>query len=129
VPASHTAGNYLLSPAHAEAIHRLASHPAVIYAEETLQDCLCPWCIADGSAHDRFDATFVDSEAFPDGTPQAAIGSTVLWKRLGEIHLEDGGELFHLERVERIDVEESGLQVEPRAESEGQAAVGRRRVP
>ena len=48
-------------------------YDAAVYAEETLQDCLCPWCIADGSAHDRFDATFVDSEAFPDGTPEAAI--------------------------------------------------------
>ena len=30
-------------------------------------------CIADGSAHKKFDATFVDSEAFPDGTPDDAV--------------------------------------------------------
>ena len=48
-------------------------YDAPVYAEEALEDCLCPWCIADGSAHQQFDATFVDSEAFGDGTPEAAI--------------------------------------------------------
>ena len=42
---------------------------APVYAEPELDDAICPWCIADGSAHKNFDATFVDSEAFPDGTP------------------------------------------------------------
>ena len=36
------------------------------YSEEELGDALCPWCIADGSAHANFDVTFVDSEAFTD---------------------------------------------------------------
>jgi uncharacterized protein len=31
-----------------------------VYAEEELNEALCPWCIADGSAAERFDATFVD---------------------------------------------------------------------
>jgi uncharacterized protein CbrC (UPF0167 family) len=45
-----------------------------VYSEEDdLDDVLCPWCIADGSAHDKFDATFVDIEAFPDETPKSAI--------------------------------------------------------
>ena len=35
-----------------------------VYAEADLDDALCPWCIASGAAHTRFDATFVDSEAF-----------------------------------------------------------------
>jgi uncharacterized protein CbrC (UPF0167 family) len=43
------------------------------YAEDDLDDSLCPWCIADGSAHRTFDATFVDSEAFPDDAPEAAV--------------------------------------------------------
>lgn len=30
------------------------------YSEEDLDDALCPWCIADGTAHDKFDAEFVD---------------------------------------------------------------------
>jgi|ERR1700752_46143 len=32
------------------------------YAEDELEDCICPWCIADGSAHDKYDAEFTDSE-------------------------------------------------------------------
>jgi uncharacterized protein len=43
-----------------------------VYAEKDLDDSLCPWCIADGSAHRKFDATFVDSEAF-DGIPESTI--------------------------------------------------------
>src|SRR5216683_2326627 len=43
------------------------------YCEEDLEDEICPWCIADGSAHRMFEAEFVGYEAFPDGTPQAAI--------------------------------------------------------
>lgn len=30
------------------------------YAVEELVDCVCPWCIADGSAHRKFDAEFTD---------------------------------------------------------------------
>lgn len=44
-----------------------------VYAEEELSEVLCPWCIADGRAHKEFDATFVDSEAFPVATPASAI--------------------------------------------------------
>ena len=32
-----------------------------VYAEDDVED-LCPWCIADGSAAERFDATFTDVE-------------------------------------------------------------------
>jgi uncharacterized protein len=44
-----------------------------VYAEEDLSDALCPWCIADGSAHTKFDADFVDCEAFPDDVPQPVM--------------------------------------------------------
>ena len=44
-----------------------------VYSEEDVGDELCPWCIADGSAHERFDATFVDSEAFAEDVPDAAF--------------------------------------------------------
>lgn len=44
-----------------------------VYAEQDLEDALCPWCIADGKAHTKFDATFVDSEAFAADTPAAMI--------------------------------------------------------
>jgi uncharacterized protein CbrC (UPF0167 family) len=37
---------------------------ADVEPDDLLEDALCPWCIADGRAHARYDATFVDSEAF-----------------------------------------------------------------
>jgi uncharacterized protein CbrC (UPF0167 family) len=43
-----------------------------VYSEEELDGVLCPWCVADGSAHEKFDATFVDSEAIADGMSDAA---------------------------------------------------------
>jgi uncharacterized protein len=33
---------------------------APVYAVDDLDDSICPWCIADGSAAKKFDATFVD---------------------------------------------------------------------
>jgi uncharacterized protein CbrC (UPF0167 family) len=33
-----------------------------VYAVKELDDLLCPWCIADGTAHEKFDAEFVDVE-------------------------------------------------------------------
>jgi uncharacterized protein len=44
-----------------------------VYSEEDLDEALCPWCIADGSASAEFAATFVDTEAFPVDTPERAI--------------------------------------------------------
>lgn len=44
-----------------------------VFSEEELDDALCPWCIADGKAHRKFDATFVDSEVFADETPDLVI--------------------------------------------------------
>lgn len=29
---------------------------------EDLDECLCPWCIADGSAHEQFEAEFTDPD-------------------------------------------------------------------
>ncbi|MFG1906915.1 CbrC family protein [Kribbella sp. NPDC048928] len=44
-----------------------------VYAVEEIVDELCPWCIADGSAADRFDATFTDTLGEPDGVPQPVV--------------------------------------------------------
>jgi uncharacterized protein len=44
-----------------------------VYTEAVLESGLCPWCIADGSAHQRFGAIFVDTEAFPETTPPAVV--------------------------------------------------------
>jgi uncharacterized protein len=32
-----------------------------VFAEAELDDSICPWCIADGSAHTSFDAEFTDA--------------------------------------------------------------------
>jgi uncharacterized protein CbrC (UPF0167 family) len=32
-----------------------------VFSVEELSECICPWCIADGSAHDKFDAEFTDA--------------------------------------------------------------------
>jgi uncharacterized protein len=44
-----------------------------VYAEEPLDDALCPWCIADGSAAARFGASFVDDAAFDGALPAATL--------------------------------------------------------
>ncbi len=31
-----------------------------VFAVEEYDNCICPWCIADGSAHERLDASFTD---------------------------------------------------------------------
>ena len=48
-------------------------YTASVYSVEELDDALCPWCIADGSAHKKFDASFVDERAFAEGVPESAI--------------------------------------------------------
>jgi len=44
-----------------------------VYSEEDLEAALCPWCIADGSAHEKFGASFADAAVIPDGVPRSAI--------------------------------------------------------
>ena len=53
-----------------------------VYSEEDLEESICPWCIADGSAHDKFDATFVDEAALPDDLPENII-EAVAWRTAG----------------------------------------------
>ena len=43
------------------------------YCEKDLDDALCPWCIGDGSAHTKYEATFVDEAILPDDIPPAVI--------------------------------------------------------
>jgi uncharacterized protein len=47
------------------------------YCEAELEDALCPWCIADGSAHEKFDASYTDPAGFPDEIPQQVIDEIV----------------------------------------------------
>lgn len=51
-----------------------------VYAEEELVDELCPWCIADGSAAEMFDAIFVDD---------ASIGAGAGWGKVSDDVIEE----------------------------------------
>ena len=53
-----------------------------VCCEDELRDALCPWCIADGSAHKKFDASFTDEAGFPDGIAQSVI-EEVAWRTPG----------------------------------------------
>src|SRR6185369_459720 len=44
-----------------------------VNAEEELCEAICPWCIADGKAHVKFDATFVDANAFDEAIPESVV--------------------------------------------------------
>lgn len=45
-----------------------------VYAvEDGLRDRICPWCIADGSAAEKFDALFTDDYGAPDGVPPHVV--------------------------------------------------------
>ena len=36
-------------------------YTASVYAPGSYEECICPWCIADGSAAEKFEATFSDA--------------------------------------------------------------------
>ena len=38
-----------------------------VYAEDELDECLCPWCIVSGKAHEKFDAEFTDIDGIGGG--------------------------------------------------------------
>lgn len=48
-----------------------------VYSEEEYSECICPWCIADGSAHEKLGATFQDDVQIGGGewdpVPQASV--------------------------------------------------------
>jgi len=45
--------------------------------EDIEEDSICPWCIADGSAHEKLGVEFTDANGIPDGTPPAAVKEIV----------------------------------------------------
>ncbi len=51
-----------------------------VYAEEELVDAVCPWCISDGSAHEKFNASFTD---------ECGIGGGGLWDEVPESVIEE----------------------------------------
>lgn len=44
-----------------------------VYGETDLDEALCPWCIADGSAHAKFGTEFIDTNGIDDDVPPAAV--------------------------------------------------------
>lgn len=52
---------------------RGAIYTGPVYAEEDLEEALCPWCIDDGSAHRKFEAEFTDVESLPDSISAETI--------------------------------------------------------
>jgi uncharacterized protein len=49
-----------------------------VYAEAELDSALCPWCIADGSAHRDFGAEFTDRIGVGDGGQWEQVPETVV---------------------------------------------------
>ena len=55
-------------------------YTAGVYSVEELQDAICPWCIADGIAHEKFDAQFTDS---------AGVGGYGEWEQVSSEIVEE----------------------------------------
>jgi uncharacterized protein CbrC (UPF0167 family) len=51
-----------------------------VYAEDELDEQVCPWCIADGSAHAKFEAEFTDTEG---------IGGYGAWEKIPPAVVEE----------------------------------------
>lgn len=51
-----------------------------VYAVEEYDQCICPWCIADGSAHEKLAASFTDD---------AGIGGGGMWDEVSEEVIEE----------------------------------------
>jgi uncharacterized protein CbrC (UPF0167 family) len=49
-----------------------------VYSERELNDSLCPWCIADGSAHSRFGAEFTDAAGVGNHSRTVKVGTDVV---------------------------------------------------
>jgi len=48
-------------------------YTATVYSEDDDEPAVCPWCIADGSAHKKLKADFNDSEGIEDGVPKPVM--------------------------------------------------------
>src|SRR4051794_25675252 len=49
-----------------------------VYAEDELQDQLCPWCVADSTAHERFGAEFTDAAMIGGGDKWDEVPESVI---------------------------------------------------
>lgn len=78
-PDAIASGSFIADARNCKCCHQARGYIYVgpVYAEADLNDVLCPWCIASGAAHSRFDVTFVDSEAFADAADLTHINEIV----------------------------------------------------
>jgi uncharacterized protein CbrC (UPF0167 family) len=44
-----------------------------VFSDQELIDCICPWCIADGSAAEKFDAMFTDNWGATPDVPSEVV--------------------------------------------------------
>jgi uncharacterized protein CbrC (UPF0167 family) len=51
-----------------------------VYSEEDYVDCICPWCIADGTAHEKLDASFTD---------EGGVGDYGSWSKVPKAVVEE----------------------------------------
>ncbi|WP_230943349.1 CbrC family protein [Burkholderia cepacia] len=54
-----------------------------VYAVDEYAQCICPWCIADGSAHARLGAAFTDTYGIGGGEwdeVSDAVVSEIAWR-------------------------------------------------
>jgi uncharacterized protein CbrC (UPF0167 family) len=49
-----------------------------VYSTVELRESICPWCIADGQAHARFNAEFTDAAGVGDYRPQQKLPTAVI---------------------------------------------------
>jgi uncharacterized protein len=66
-----------------------------VHAIQDVNEQLCPWCIADGSAAAKFGATFTDEDQFPDAGLDAAIVETIAQRTPGYIGWQQETWLTH----------------------------------
>src|SRR5262249_30460860 len=54
------------------------AYTGIVFADKEYENCICPWCIADGSAHEKLGVTFIDDDAVGgygawDEVPEAVV--------------------------------------------------------
>ena len=49
-----------------------------VYGEDDYDDCICPWCIADGSAHKQLGASFTDEDCVGGGGEWSPVSHEVV---------------------------------------------------
>ena len=72
-------GSVIESPVTCRACQRARGYiyNGPVYSKEALHASLCPWCVADGTAHERFRVEFTDADGIGGGlwpdAPEAVI--------------------------------------------------------